>query len=448
MKKRGRYSPDDLISSDNLPTTRGENIQLPSLLSVSGERDRWETALKNPLVPKVVDLFCGAGGMSAGFVSAGFAVAAAFDRDKFACRTFAANIPTQVSCVNISDIVDPGTILANLTVSGIDVVIGGPPCQGFSQVGRARIQSLKADEQTRLLAQNELYTQFFRFVEAFQPSFFVMENVPNLATFENGAYMTAIEKECERLGYELERETLNAVDHHVPQGRRRLFLVGSRVGKLFRWPRPIHEQDRIALEAAIGDLPSVTPPSLVECLPYHPKRPLSLYQQLMRSRVKAEDKDVIYDHLVRPVRDDDLVIFSNMTPGQKYDDIDPKYRRYNSKSFKDKYYMLRPDAPSVTITAHLHKDGYRYIHYDVSQHRTISVREAARIQSFGDHFRFCGFRSSRFKQIGNAVPPLLAQAIAEQVLKAIRRSSGPLPGDLFQHALPGIQIDRLVDAES
>jgi DNA (cytosine-5)-methyltransferase 1 len=159
----------------------------------------------------------------------------------------------------------------------------------------------------------------------------------------------------------------------------------------------------------------------------------------MRSRVEPEDRDFIYDHVVRPVREDDVIIFSHMKPGDRYIDIDPQYRRYNSETFKDKYYMLRPDAPGVTVTAHLAKDGYRYIHWDNEQHRTISVREAARMQSFGDHFRFSGSRSARYRQIGNAVPPLMAERIAEQVMRSLRRGSGALAGDVIQFGLPGME---------
>src|SRR5437764_8159805 len=142
----------------------------------------------------------------------------------------------------------------------------------------------------------------------------------------------------------------------------------------------------------------------------------------MRLRVLQEDRLSIYDHVVRPVREDDEHIFKHMKPGDGYNDIDKQYQRYNTRTFVDKYYMLKPDKPGITITAHIAKDGYRYIHWDTSQHRTISVREAARIQSFGDHFRFSGSRTSRFCQIGNAVSPLVAKVIAEQIHLAIERN--------------------------
>jgi DNA (cytosine-5)-methyltransferase 1 len=448
MTRTGRYSPSNLIRSENLPSLAGKPVELSKKLDDQRETEKWTQQLSDPSIPRIIDLFCGAGGMSEGFVQAGFTVAAAFDHDLSACNTFAANIPSRVVHGDIAALPDPVAVLEGLPVSSIDVIIGGPPCQGFSVVGRARIRSLEEAEQRRLLARNELYQQFFRFVEAFQPAYFVMENVPTLLSFENGAYIQGIEHESDRLGYVLEYRILDAVDYGVPQFRRRLIIVGSRIGHLFRWPRTVHEDDRVALEHAIGDLPAVMPPSIQECLPYQADQPLSDYQILMRSHVPSEEKGVIYDHIVRPVREDDVHIFTHMKPGDRYIDIDPRYQRYNAESFKDKYYMLRPDAPGVTITAHLSKDGYRYIHWDTTQHRTISVREAARIQSFGDDFRFTGSRSSRFRQIGNAVPPLMAERIARQIRLAIKRGSGLLPGESMQLALPGYESrSHLVSTE-
>jgi DNA (cytosine-5)-methyltransferase 1 len=147
----------------------------------------------------------------------------------------------------------------------------------------------------------------------------------------------------------------------------------------------------------------------------------------MRSALSSGYQNIIFDHIVRPVREDDAVIFRSMKPGDRYRDVDPRYRRYELKRaqrdgryhFADRYYKLPWDQPCVTITAHMAKDGYRYIHPDSEQPRTLSVREAARIQSFPDHFRFAGYRTSRFRQIGNAVPPLLAEAVACSIARAI-----------------------------
>ncbi len=440
MTGRGRYSPANLIRSKNLPTTKGTCVQLPAKIDDPGENQWWRQQLRDPAVPKIIDLFCGAGGMSEGFVNAGFAVVVALDHEKYACQTFAANIPSRVICTDISQIKDPAMIVDGLEYTSIDVIVGGPPCQGFSSVGRARILSLEDEKQQVLLARNELYQQYFRFVEQFRPAFFVMENVPTLIRFGGGEYLKGIQQECDRLGYSWDYRVVDAADYGVPQIRRRLFIVGSKVGRLFRWPRLICENQAVTLQDAIDDLPKVLPPSLEECLAYDPGRIRTLYQQLMRSRVLPQDREKIYDHVVRPVREDDKHIFTHMKPGDRYTDIDEQYRRYNSASFKDKYYMLRHDQPGVTITAHMAKDGYRYIHWDASQCRTLSVREAARIQSFGDHFRFAGFRSSRFIQIGNAVPPLLAEVISKQILRGLHINRGILDEELIvQLGLPGYQ---------
>ena len=167
----------------------------------------------------------------------------------------------------------------------------------------------------------------------------------------------------------------------------------------------------------------------------------------MRSALPSACQDIIYDHVVRPVREDDAVIFRSMKPGDRYRDVDPSYRRYELKRaqrdgrycFADRYYKLLWDQPCVTITAHMAKDGYRYIHPDCEQPRTLSVREAARVQSFPDHFRFAGYRTSRFRQIGNAVPPLLAEAVAQSLARAIREyRQGESKEHTWQPFLPGL----------
>jgi DNA (cytosine-5)-methyltransferase 1 len=147
----------------------------------------------------------------------------------------------------------------------------------------------------------------------------------------------------------------------------------------------------------------------------------------MREHVPQYQQHLVFDHIVRAVREDDAQIFRSMRPGGKYDEVDESLRRYELRAngsggthFADRYYRLRWDRPSITITAHLAKDGYRYIYPDNDQIRTLSIREAARIQSFPDHFRFAGYRTNRFIQVGNAVPPLLAEAIGQEVARAIQ----------------------------
>ena len=435
-RRTGKFQGPDLIRSDDLPTTRGEAVTLPARLVDEEALAAWQSRVADTSSIITLDLFSGCGGLSLGFENAGFFIAAGLDREPAACQSHAANFASRTICTDLRT-ADPVEIVERLGLPRVDVVIGGPPCQGFSVVGRARVRSLEEDRQQEILARNELYQTFFRFIEVLNPSMFVMENVPQLGTFADGAVFRAITSECNRLGYGTPySEVLMAADYGVPQIRRRLFVVGSRIGRVFEWPRKTHRLRPVTLHDAIGDLPHVLPPQLEERLPYHSDSP-SDFVALMRSRVSPGDRDWVYDHVVRPVRDDDREIFEHMRPGMRYKDINPQYQRYGTKSFHDRYLMLNPDGPGVTITAHMAKDGYRYIHWDTAQHRTLSVREAARVQSFGDHFRFAGHRSSRYIQIGNAVPPLLAEAIARQVKRAIERRRPLESAGIWQLGLPG-----------
>jgi DNA (cytosine-5)-methyltransferase 1 len=409
------------IRSLNLPTHRGEIVVLPERSGSPAEDNHWKTALHNPNSFIVLDLFCGAGGMSLGFEDAGFVVAAGIDTNPSACQTHAANFPGKTLNYDLQAIDDPSSLLQELGIPRIDVIIGGPPCQGFSKAGLSKLRSLELQDtavRQEIDARNRLYKHFVRFVAELKPLFFVMENVPHLNTYAQGIIARDIQKDFTALGYTVQPVVLNAAHFGVPQSRRRLFFIGSRIGAIWRAPRPAFSDAPRTLRDAIGDLPVVQAPSLIERLPYQPQQ-ATQYQALMRSRVSMEDRDVIYDHIVRPIREDDIEIFKLMQPGGKYRDIPEHYRRYRSDTFDDKYYKLPWDLPGNTITAHMAKDGYRYIHPD--QVRTLSVREAARVQSFPDHFRFAGSRSARFIQIGNAVPPILAQAIAESVLRALQR---------------------------
>jgi DNA (cytosine-5)-methyltransferase 1 len=350
-------------------------------------------------------------------------------------------------------------LIEELGIPQVDVIIGGPPCQGFSLVGRGKVRSLSQDIQDRISRQNYLYREFVRFVKALRPPFFVMENVPHLSSFADGIMMQAIREDFHALKYEIYPEVLEAAQYGVPQHRRRLFIIGTCIGWVYRRPRTTHG-DAIPLRTladAIADLPPVQAPSLQEELPYLPRRSPEVnvtgtYATLMRSAVPPAQQGVVFDHVVRPVREDDRVIFHAMQQGDRYRDVDPQYRRYAMKQsqrdgrycFADRYYKLPWHQPCITITAHIAKDGYRYIHPETEQPRTLSVREAARIQSFPDHFRFAGYRTSRFNQIGNAVPPLLAEAIARSIARALqehrqRISESHEPFMQWQPLHPGVR---------
>lgn len=444
MVSRGKYQGPDLQRSADLPCTKGELIHLPPRLAGEATQQEWLARVNDPTSIITLDLFSGCGGMSQGFEDAGFFVAAAIDALPSACETHAANFLSKSIHADIHTI-DPQRLLDELGLPRVDVIIGGPPCQGFSVVGRARVRSLLPEQQEEILARNDLYLQYLRFVEALNPLMFIMENVPHFKTYEDGVVYKNVIAECDRLGYFHYDNMLVASDFGVPQMRRRLFIVGSRIGRIFMWPRPTHATHPVSLSDAIGDLPAVQPPSLAEALSYADSQPLSAYVRLMRSRVAPSERQIVRDHIVRPVRDDDRKIFAKMRPGSKYRDIDAIYKRYGNKSFHDRYLMLNPNLPCNTITAHMAKDGYRYIHWDTAQLRTLSVREAARVQSFGDHFRFAGSRTGRFVQIGNAVPPLLAEALGRQVRRAIQRHRSFVQGDridaIMEQSLPWTETE-------
>lgn len=451
-----------VVRSKNLSTHRGSRVRLQPGLRGEEATSAWQTALVEPESLLAIDLFCGAGGLSYGFQQAGFIIAAGIDNDMDACETHAANCFSRTLCLDIQTVKSPQALMEELEVPRVDVIIGGPPCQGFSLAGQARIRSLSKEMQDEIHARNYLYREFVRFVGDLKPLFFLLENVPHLNSFSDGIIARAIARDFDALGYCVYSPLLlEAADFGVPQKRRRLFIIGSRVGWVYRPPRPTHGTVRPVrtLADAIADLPPVQAPSLVEELVYTPcERPdldvSGEYAALMRSAIPPSQQTVLFDHVVRPVREDDAEIFCAMRPGDRYRDVDPRYRRYALKRsqrdgryhFADRYYKLRWDQPCGTITAHMAKDGYRYIYPDHDQARTLSVREAARVQSFPDHFRFAGYRTSRFRQIGNAVPPLLAEAIARALARAIREyRQGEARGDAWQPSLPGLNLASVME---
>lgn len=441
-----------IIRSENLKTCRGQRVRLDPMVAGPEGEAAWRAAFSDPDALVAVDLFAGAGGLSWGFQQAGFVMAAGIDNDVDACETHAANLLSKTLCRDIQTIKDPCALMEELGIPRVDVIVGGPPCQGFSLAGRAKVRSLSKNLQDEIYARNYLYREFVRFVGALKPLFFVMENVPHLSSFSDGVIAQAIENDFNALGYRVYHELLEAAHYGVPQTRRRLFFIGTRIGWVYRRPRATHGTalPLRTLADAISDLPAVSSPSLMEELRYVPRERPDLrvtkdYVALMRSAMPPPQRDRVFDHVVRPVRHDDTEIFQSMRPGDRYRDIDARYRRYEIKRvdgdeyFADRYYKLRWDQPCVTITAHMAKDGYRYIHPDNDQPRTLSVREAARIQSFPDHFRFAGYRTSRFRQVGNAVPPLLAEAIARALARAIRNhQQWGLEEHDWQPHLPGL----------
>jgi DNA (cytosine-5)-methyltransferase 1 len=261
-------------------------------------------------------------------------------------------------------------------------------------------------------------------VERLAPEAVLVENVPELPSWDDGAVLSGFLQALGELGYSVDARVLDCFRYGVPQHRSRLILVGLRGGRQVQWPQPTDEL--VTLHDAIGDLPPVPGGQRAERLPYQPRpRSGSSFQRRMRRGLPRAERAWIHDHMTRAVRADDWEAYTGLTPGQTYADMPTHLQRYRTDIFTDKYKRLSWDELSRTITAHISKDGYWYIHPE--QHRTLSIREAARLQTFPDQFRFAGQPSHRFAQIGNAVPPVLAETVGRSLLlslKAPRRSSG------------------------
>ena len=412
-----RSTTDRNGSSHRLPFRLGERI---SLAPHGGSPDPCDGGsvrawLEDLPRPWAVDLFCGAGGLSLGLEEAGFSVVAAADADPDSTETHAANISGLTWTGNLAD---PSGFIRRLDEWGIDrvdLLAGGPPCQPFSRAGTSKIGNLvRTGRRNAVDSRADLWESFFTIADRLRPQAMLFENVPDFAEAQGGALLIALMDELRGRGYGVHTEMLSAWRYRVPQHRSRLFVVGIRGDGSFEWPRPRGRRPTVG--QAIGDLPVVPADTRDETQTYEGP-PASVLARLLRRGLRGGEAQRIHDHITRAVRADDADIYRELMPGQTYLDVPEGKRRYRFDIFDDKYVRLSPDGLSRTITAHIAKDGYWYIH--PSEDRTLSVREAARIQTFPDRFRFAGRPSSRYRQIGNAVPPLLAGAIASSVRDAL-----------------------------
>ena len=339
---------------------------------------------------KIIDLFCGIGGLSLGFEQAGFEVCAAIDLWDDAIKTYNANrkekVAQTISVEDFNEKVLPG-LVATTKISGI---IGGPPCQGFSTVGKREIDD----------ARNRLYLEFYKAVEIAQPEFFLIENVKGMLTLNKGAFVNDILRrfgDCPGgLGYHISHMLMNAADYGVPQNRYRLFFVGLKNG-VFSFPE---KQSKVWTTAeGIGDL--VGSDSV-----HYGCAAQNDYQRRLRGEQK---RPLNQDYTAHSQQTIDII--SLIPDGGNIRCLPREFwevRKYN-KAFE----RMDSKRPSNTIDT-----GHRnYFHY--LEPRIPTVRESARIQSFPDDFEILGTRGSQYKQVGNAVPPLLAYEIAKQIIKAL-----------------------------
>lgn len=392
-----------------------------------------------PFKPKVLDLFCGAGGLSLGFERAGCQILGGIDLEQYPVLTHHRNFPGSVITLPPTDISTIEPVSLGIPAGEVDILVGGPPCQGFSQVGSAKIRSLGQEREKR--RKNRLYREFIRFIDFFSPKYFVIENVNGMKGIRNERVFKDAMRELSEgprgtgyqfaPGYDVEYQVLCARNYGVPQNRYRIFIIGRRedLAELpIYFPEPLGTPP-VSLKEAISDLPRLVAPRLItRCSKsltnggIHQKdlpktyrtEPLNDYQRLMREG----RGDEVMNHLCRGHNEKDLEIFALLKQGQTYKDLPKKYRRYRDDIFDDKYRRLKYNEPSPTVTAHMQKDTLAFIH--PTQTRSISAREAARIQSFPDSFIFEGPLTKVMRQIGNAVPPLLAERVASVLVHELR----------------------------
>lgn len=334
--------------------------------------------------PTVLDLFCGCGGLSLGFIQAGFDVKLGIDVWNDAIKTFNATHTNAQGVIADLFCVSPQEIATQTGLETVDVIIGGPPCQGFSIAGKRMID----DER------NQLYKSFVEFVKFYQPKAFLMENVPNMMSMGKGVIKEQITQDFENLGYFVHSKVLIASDFGVPQNRRRAFFVGFKKECDFEFPSPLKMPKVTAFEA-ISDLPDY---SLNDGENY-PLATSSNYQKLMRENSKG-----LFNHQVTQHNEKTVKIISLVPDGGNYKDLPDEFK--NTRNVNIAWTRLNSQKPSFTIdTGHRHHFHYQF-------NRVPTVRESARIQSFPDNFIFLGTKTSQYRQVGNAVPPMLAKFLA------------------------------------
>ena len=343
----------------------------------------------------VGDLFAGIGGMSQGFKMAGFDIAFAVEFDKDIAAAYKKNHKeTDIYAEDITQI-DVKKLHKKHPV--IDVIIGGPPCQGFSQKGKR----LSLDD-----PRNYLFQQYVRFVEEFQPKYFVLENVPNIITTSNGYFKDQIVAAFNRLGYEVTYGVLNAVDYGVPQDRHRAVFLGQK-GKLeVSLPEPTGEHTTV--KDAIYDLPFISSAEGAEVSEYD-KPAVSSFAQEMR-----KNSTILHNHTATAHSPIALERLSLIPKGAGKEVLPAEHR--TKSIYSGTWCRLLEDGVAATITTRFDTPSSgRFTHPILN--RCLTVREAARIQSFPDDFVFYGSKTIQMKEVGNAVPPFLARAIAREISK-------------------------------
>lgn len=401
-----------------------------------------------------IDLFAGAGGLSEGFIRAGFTPIAHIEMNKYACDTLRSRmayhylkqhnrleeyikylkekqegesgqklwekVPDEVidSVINkeISDETLADIFIKVDKLKGnkqVDFIIGGPPCQAYSIVGRARDpKNMKKDPR------NFLYKYYLQFLKRYEPKMFVFENVPGILSAQNGIHLENILKGIDKAGYKIELKKLKASDYGVLQNRERVIIVGWRKDLNLKYPELEKEENPYKiLPDLFSDLPERQQGegSLTDIVQY--VAPATGY--LQQSKVR-NSLDFTTQHIARPHNLIDLEIYKRAIKlwlekkaRLNYADLPPELQKHNNKqAFLNRFQVVNHEGCCHTVVAHIAMDGHYYIYPSLKQIRSITVREAARIQSFPDDYYFEGSRTAAFKQIGNAVPVILAEKSA------------------------------------
>lgn len=416
-----------------------------------------EQKLQENYQPRVLDLFAGAGGFSEGFIKAGCDIVGHIEMDKNACNTLITRmvyhallkqgklseykkyvlgkttrealieehglqkerdsvICAKIGKDNYKELIR--RIKERLNGQKLDIIVGGPPCQAYSYIGRARdSKNMRRDER------NFLYRYYVEFLKALKPKIFVFENVPGLETAGRGKYLRDMRRLMKQAGYDTDYKILNAADFGVPQNRKRIILVGwSKTLKLDGYPDFSATERKYVVKDFFTGLPKIRAGTGTQIRKFSKQNKL-----LEKSGIVDPKFGILMDHVARPNTKQDLEIYrlavlaKQKGKNMKYNHLPQRLKTHNNESgFLDRFKVIDPNIKGAhTIVAHIAKDGHFYIHPDIKQNRSLTVREAARLQTFPDDYKFEGERGPQFRQVGNAVPPFFAKIIASTVLRLI-----------------------------
>ncbi|MGL4107032.1 DNA cytosine methyltransferase [Clostridium sp. LP20] len=372
----------------------------------------------------IIDLFCGAGGSSSGFRLAGCNIVGAMDINPAAVATHDLNFRNCKTVLGDIALVTPEQFAEKINYQTIDILIGSPPCQTFSSLSQGKIRSLGKDISKDI--RNYYYKNYLDYLSYFKPKAFLMENVPGFMTKYKGELFKDLLKYLKdnHPEYEVKYEVLDASDFSVPQSRKRLFICGYLKKLDFSFPIANNEfvennLNKVTVENAISDLPHISDDWRLDRMPYKEFDNLTKYQKFMRV-----NQELVCNNICRVSNSMAKKMFDKLKPGQRYIQLTDEekseielFDSFASSVIKGRCRKLPTDDIAWTVIAHIGMDGYEYIH--PTECRTLSVREAARLQSFTDDFVFVGNMREQYVQIGNAVPPLLSYAIAKELCKCV-----------------------------